>query len=141
MLNCLQAAELRRLNAERAQQQLDVSRVEAEDQEVVVRNNALNKQQAALQAEVRMLYMAAFDTLLTLPSAFLQVRNLKQGVNQASDAASQAKFDLSALQQEGEQLRDQVWTLQTDHRMLSYPRRIFKDLRLGRSKIALFSHP
>lgn len=54
LLCCLQAAELRRLNSERAQQQLDVSRVEAEDQEVVVRNNALNKQQAALQAEVRL---------------------------------------------------------------------------------------
>ena len=33
--------------------QLDVGRVEAQDQEVVQRNNALNKQQAALQAEVR----------------------------------------------------------------------------------------
>lgn len=36
------------------------------------------------------------------------MRTLKQAANQASDAASQAKFDLSALQQEGEQLRDQV---------------------------------
>ena len=49
----LQAAELRRLNSERAQQQLDVSRVDAEDQEVLQRNTALNKQQNALQAEVR----------------------------------------------------------------------------------------
>lgn len=48
-----QAAELRRLNSERAQQQLDVSRVDAEDQEVMQRNTALNKQQNALQAEVR----------------------------------------------------------------------------------------
>ena len=32
--------------------QLDVSRVEAEDQEVLQRNTALNKQQAALQTEV-----------------------------------------------------------------------------------------
>ena len=32
--------------------QLDVARVEAQDQEVVQRNNALNKQQAALQTEV-----------------------------------------------------------------------------------------
>ena len=49
------------------------------------------------------------NSLLPHPNIFLaQVRNLKQAANQASDAASQAKFDLSALQQEGEQLRDQV---------------------------------
>ena len=36
------------------------------------------------------------------------MRSIKQAFNQASDAAQQAKFDLSALQQEGEQLVDQV---------------------------------
>ncbi len=92
LLNAVQAAELRRLNAERAQQQMDVSRVEAEDKEVLQRNTSLNKQQAALQAEVR---------------------NLKLASNQASDQASQAKFDLSALQQEGDQLRDQVVQVRT----------------------------
>jgi kinetochore protein Nuf2 len=81
------AAELRRLHSERAQQLSDVSKVEAEDQSVLLRNNKLNKQQAALQEEVR---------------------GLKQVVNQASDAASQAKFDLTALEQDHDQLLDQV---------------------------------
>lgn len=38
----------------------------------------------------------------------LQARALKQAVNQATDAASQAKLDVSTLQQESEQLQDQV---------------------------------
>ena len=81
------AAELRQLHSDRAQQLADVSKVEAEDQSVIQRNNKLNKQQSALQEEVR---------------------GLKQVVNQASDAASQAKFDLSALEQDHDQLLDQV---------------------------------
>ncbi|GAX76844.1 hypothetical protein CEUSTIGMA_g4290.t1 [Chlamydomonas eustigma] len=89
------ASELRRLTAEKAQQQQDVFRVEAEDQEVTQRNVMLNKQQATLQAEVR---------------------TLKQAVNQASDAASQAKFDLQAMEQEGQQLRDQVVQSPEKHR-------------------------
>ena len=49
----VQTAELRRRQAERATQQAEVSKVEAEEADITARNTALNKQSAALQAEVR----------------------------------------------------------------------------------------
>lgn len=89
------AAEVRRLHSERAQQLADVSKVEADDQAALLRNNKLNKQQSSLQEEVR---------------------SLKQVVNQAADAASQAKLDLSALEQDHDQLLDQVVQSPDKHR-------------------------
>ncbi|KAG1680572.1 hypothetical protein FOA52_015019 [Chlamydomonas sp. UWO 241] len=81
--------------AERAQQAAGVSQLEQQDQDVLQRNTQLNKEQAALQTEVR---------------------NLKLTINQVGDAASQAKFDISALQQEHDQLLDEVVVSPDKHR-------------------------
>lgn len=89
------AAELRRLQAERAQQAAGVSQLEQQDQDVLQRNTQLNKEQAALQTEVR---------------------NLKLTINQVGDAASQAKFDISALQQQHDTLLDEVVVSPDKHR-------------------------
>ncbi|KAK9816471.1 hypothetical protein WJX72_000700 [[Myrmecia] bisecta] len=86
-LNRQLMSELRRLQAERASEEPDVARLEADIHEVYTENQQLNKQQATLNSEVRA---------------------MKQQTNVLADEAADLKFKLANARQEGDQLRSLI---------------------------------
>ena len=81
------AAELRRLQDERAAEQPQVAALAAEQQALYAENQALNKTQAALSSEVR---------------------GLKAAANALTDEASALRYKLSQARGQGELLRGQI---------------------------------
>ncbi|KXZ46401.1 hypothetical protein GPECTOR_44g76 [Gonium pectorale] len=90
-------AELKRLQDMRAARQGEVSPIEAETASVAAQVAQLNKVQAVLHNEIRV---------------------LKSQANTLTDQATEAKISLSSLQTEAEQLQDQIVTSPEKQRMM-----------------------